>query len=136
MRQTEITKAQYLESLSQFMKIKDQAPPNFFFEGTEIELYEEDLKNPDYKTILDAPLPEQIKSIIDNLNKKVTTFIEKSDIKKDASGNYFYLNKKKIDITGKFIGVSYTFQDWYYIIDLGKDEPYLFQSISIPLNFI
>lgn len=136
MKQTEITKAQYLESLSQFMKIKDQVPTNFFFEGTEIELYEEDLKNPDYKTILDAPLPEQIKSIIDNLNKKVTTFIEKSDIKKNASGNYFYLNKKKIDVTGKFIGVSYTFQDWYYIIDLGKDEPYLFQSISIPLNFI
>ena len=136
MKQNEITKEEYLKVLTQFMQLKNQAPPHVFFEGIEIELYEEDLKNPDCKTILDAPLTEPVKSILDNLNKEVSTYIEKSEVKKDDSGTNFYLTKEKIDVIGKFIGVSYTYQDWYFIIDLGKDEPYLFQSITIPLNFI
>ena len=136
MKQNEIIKEEYLKVLTQFMQLKNQAPPNVFFEGIEIELYEEDLKNPDYKTILDAPLPEPVKSVLDNLNREVSTYIEKSDIRRDNSGTNFYLTKEKVDTTGKFIGMSYTFQDWYFIIDLGENEPYLFQSISIPLNFI
>ena len=44
MKQNEITKEEYLKVLTQFMQLKNQAPPHVFFEGIEIELYEDNGK--------------------------------------------------------------------------------------------